>query len=190
MWNLITYICPFSIQSNKIKGTLDLKHFNSFVQQSFTFLQHEGVAVGVTYGQSSVICYRFLGTDPSFLDLVCLSASISNGMTMRCNQKISLVIWSLPTKTFPVLVFSISLALEKRALVIEWPTKKSKNILIMNGVLWKQLKISFPPAVNKHKAMKIAKVISVMHRSIVGTRRLQCLDVITNLLKLLSWDFL
>ncbi len=78
MANLITYICPFSIQSNKIKGTLNLKHFNSFVQQSFTFLQHEGVAVGVTYGQSSVICYsrNFLGLTP-FLSLsVSVKASV------------------------------------------------------------------------------------------------------------------
>jgi hypothetical protein len=36
--------------------------------------------------------------------------------------------------------------------------------------------------------MKIAKVISVMHTNIVGTIGLQCLDVITNPLKLpVTW---
>jgi hypothetical protein len=45
------------------------------------------------------------------------------------------------------------------------------------------IKDKLPPAIHKHKAMKIAKVISVMHTNIVG---LQCLDVITNLLKVLS----
>jgi hypothetical protein len=78
------------------------------------------------------------------------------------------------------------LALEKRALVIEWPTKKIKKYINHEWGLVKAIKDQLPLLSTNTKAMKIAKVISVMHTSIVGTRGLRCLDVITNLLKLLS----
>ncbi len=66
------------------------------------------------------------------------------------------------------------------------PQKKFEKHMNDEWGIVEAIKDELPAAIHKHKAMKIAKVISVMHTNIVGTIGLQCLDVITNLLKLLS----